>query len=44
MQFYADERREEFQLSGELRAPTSALLPMGGAVSERRRPQLGAGR
>ena len=33
MQFYADERREEFQLSGELRMPTSALLPMGGAVS-----------
>ena len=33
MSFYADERREEFQLSGELRAPTSALLPMGGAVS-----------
>ena len=33
MQFYADERREEFALSGELRAPTSALLPMGGAVS-----------
>ncbi len=33
MQFYADERREEFQLSGDLRMPTSALLPMGGAVS-----------
>ena len=33
MQFYADERREEFRLSGDLRAPTSALLPMGGAVS-----------
>jgi flavin-dependent dehydrogenase len=33
MQFYADERREEFELSGELRAPASALLPMGGAVS-----------
>ena len=33
MQFYADERREEFQLSGDLRAPASALLPMGGAVS-----------
>ncbi len=33
MQLYADQRREEFQLSGELRAPTSALLPMGGAVS-----------
>lgn len=33
MSFYADERREEFGLSGELRMPTSALLPMGGAVS-----------
>jgi geranylgeranyl reductase family protein len=33
MSFYADERREDFKLSGELRAPTSALLPMGGAVS-----------
>ncbi|MCD4523996.1 geranylgeranyl reductase family protein [Nocardioides sp. cx-173] len=34
MSFYADERREEFGLSGELRMPTSALLPMGGAVSQ----------
>ncbi|GAA4122630.1 NAD(P)/FAD-dependent oxidoreductase [Nocardioides fonticola] len=33
MQHYADQRREEFGLSGELRAPASALLPMGGAVS-----------
>ena len=33
MEHYADERREEFELSGELRMPTSALLPMGGAVS-----------
>ena len=33
MRFYAEERREDFKLSGELRAPTSALLPMGGAVS-----------
>src|SRR6478736_1455699 len=33
MAHYADLRREEFGLSGELRAPTSALLPMGGAVS-----------
>ena len=33
MQFYADQRREEFDLSGDLRMPTSALLPMGGAVS-----------
>ncbi len=34
MSFYADERREEFALTGELTMPTSALLPMGGAVSE----------
>ncbi|MGI8949224.1 MAG: geranylgeranyl reductase family protein [Ornithinimicrobium sp.] len=33
LQLYADARREEFGLSGALRAPTSALLPMGGAVS-----------
>ena len=33
MSYYTDERREEFALSGDLRAPTSALLPMGGAVS-----------
>jgi menaquinone-9 beta-reductase len=33
MAHYAELRREEFELSGELRAPTSALLPMGGAVS-----------
>ena len=33
MSFYADERREEFQLGDDLRMPTSALLPMGGAVS-----------
>jgi geranylgeranyl reductase family protein len=33
MRFYADERRDEFGLGEELRAPTSALLPMGGAVS-----------
>ncbi|MDP3891330.1 geranylgeranyl reductase family protein [Nocardioides sp.] len=33
MQHYADLRRSEFGLSGELRMPTSALLPMGGAVS-----------
>ena len=33
MQFYADQRRDEFELDGDLRAPTSALLPMGGAVS-----------
>lgn len=33
MQFYADQRRQDFGLSGELRMPTSAMLPMGGAVS-----------
>ncbi len=33
MQIYADTIREEFKLAGELREPTSALLPMGGAVS-----------
>ena len=34
MQRYADELRDDFRLSGKLRAPTSALLPMGGAVSQ----------
>jgi geranylgeranyl reductase family protein len=33
MQTYRDTIGEEFGLSGELRMPTSALLPMGGAVS-----------
>ncbi|WP_182525698.1 geranylgeranyl reductase family protein [Nocardioides dongkuii] len=33
MAHYAGLRREEFQLGEELRMPTSALLPMGGAVS-----------
>ena len=33
MQQYAEHLRDEFGLSGELRMPTSALLPMGGAVS-----------
>lgn len=33
MQQYADLRRDDFGLSGELRAPRSAMLPMGGAVS-----------
>lgn len=33
MQYYADLRREEWELGGDLRLPTSALLPMGGAVS-----------
>ena len=30
---YTDARREDWALSGEVRAPWSALLPMGGAVS-----------
>jgi len=33
MDYYASLRREEWDLGGELRLPTSALLPMGGAVS-----------
>jgi geranylgeranyl reductase family protein len=33
MNFSAESRREEWQLDGEVRAPASALLPMGGAVS-----------
>ncbi|MCX6414984.1 MAG: geranylgeranyl reductase family protein [Actinobacteria bacterium] len=33
MQHYADNQREEWQLEGDIRAPWSALLPMGGAVS-----------
>jgi geranylgeranyl reductase family protein len=33
MQYYADLRREEWDLGADLRMPTSALLPMGGAVS-----------
>ena len=33
MQTYADTIRDDFELSGDLRTPTSALLPMGGAVS-----------
>lgn len=33
MHHYARQRREEFELASDLRAPTSALLPMGGAVS-----------
>ena len=33
MSQYTELRREEFELSGDLRMPTSALLPMGGAVS-----------
>jgi len=33
MKHYAELRRDDFQLTGDLRMPTSALLPMGGAVS-----------
>jgi menaquinone-9 beta-reductase len=33
MTHYAEQRRAEFGLGQELRLPTSALLPMGGAVS-----------
>ncbi|RNL81045.1 geranylgeranyl reductase family protein [Nocardioides marmorisolisilvae] len=33
MKHYAELRRDEFGLSGDIRMPTSALLPMGGAVS-----------
>ena len=33
MQVYADTIADDFKLTGELRAPTSALLPMGGAVT-----------
>jgi len=31
--FYADQQRDTWQLEGDVRAPWSALLPMGGAVS-----------
>jgi menaquinone-9 beta-reductase len=33
MRHYAKLRRDDFALEGDLRLPTSALLPMGGAVS-----------
>ncbi|HEY8790418.1 MAG TPA: geranylgeranyl reductase family protein [Actinopolymorphaceae bacterium] len=33
MAYYAGQRRDEFELADELRAPSSAMLPMGGAVS-----------
>jgi geranylgeranyl reductase family protein len=33
MATYADEQRQAFGLGDDLRAPTSALLPMGGAVT-----------
>ena len=33
LETYTDARREEWQIDGPVRAPASALLPMGGAVS-----------
>jgi len=33
IEHYADARREDWELDGPVRAPSSALLPMGGAVS-----------
>jgi flavin-dependent dehydrogenase len=33
MSYYAEQRRADFGLGPDLRMPTSALLPMGGAVS-----------
>ncbi|MFP5370970.1 MAG: geranylgeranyl reductase family protein [Actinomycetes bacterium] len=33
LETYADARREEWRIDGPVRAPASALLPMGGAVS-----------
>jgi geranylgeranyl reductase family protein len=33
LRFYAGSRREDWQLDGPVRAPASALLPMGGAVT-----------
>ncbi len=33
LDLYADARRDDWQLDGGVRAPSSALLPMGGAVS-----------
>jgi geranylgeranyl reductase family protein len=33
MEHYADQRRADFGIEGALRAPASAMLPMGGAVS-----------
>jgi geranylgeranyl reductase family protein len=33
LEAYAEARREEWQLDGGVRAPASALLPMGGAVT-----------
>jgi geranylgeranyl reductase family protein len=33
LELYSEQRREEWQFDGAVRAPASALLPMGGAVS-----------
>ena len=44
MAHYAEQRRADFGLGAELRMPTSALLPMGGAVSGVAGSQLGADR
>jgi len=33
LDLYVEQRREEWGLAGDVRAPASALLPMGGAVS-----------
>jgi geranylgeranyl reductase family protein len=33
LELYTDQRRKDWQLDGAVRAPASALLPMGGAVS-----------
>jgi flavin-dependent dehydrogenase len=33
LETYTDQRREEWRIEGAVRAPASALLPMGGAVS-----------
>jgi geranylgeranyl reductase family protein len=33
LELYTDQRREEWRFDGAVRAPASALLPMGGAVS-----------
>ena len=33
LETYTDARRDEWQIEGPVRAPASALLPMGGAVS-----------
>ena len=44
MAHYAELRREEFELSGELRMPTSRAAADGRRGQQRGRPQLGADR